>query len=135
MAHVRVSRELRKLTQNFNDYTYYIRNISTDGTNIMKWNCTYQTGHEISLEFDKEYPFNPPSIHMDGICDKVDERAWTPATTGVAILISIYHSSELEQRRKRWAGLLRTMPMMMLWRKRATERLYHPSRMDFSVID
>ena len=39
------------------------------------------------------------------------------------------------ERKKVHMGLLRTMPMMMLWRKRATERLYHPSRMNFGVND
>ena len=35
--------------------------------------------------------------------------------------------------KQRW-GILRTAPMLMLWRKRATERLYHPSRIDFAKI-
>ena len=37
-------------------------------------------------------------------------------------------------RRIRMMGLFRCVPMLMLWRKRATERLYHPSRIDFSII-
>lgn len=40
----------------------------------------------------------------------------------------------IEERKKAYMGLLRTMPMMMLWRKRATERLYHPSKIDFARI-
>jgi len=33
-----------------------------------------------------------------------------------------------QQRNLRW-GLLRAAPMLMLWRKRATERVYHPDNM------
>ncbi len=29
--------------------------------------------------------------------------------------------------------MIRVVPMMMLWRKRATERLYHPDRMNFNI--
>jgi hypothetical protein len=29
--------------------------------------------------------------------------------------------------------MIRVVPMMMLWRKRATERVYHPSRMKFEI--
>ena len=31
--------------------------------------------------------------------------------------------------------MIRVVPMMLLWRKRATERLYHPTRMNFQLTD
>ena len=34
-------------------------------------------------------------------------------------------------RQKRINGLIRCVPMLMLWRKRATEAVFHPSRIDF----
>lgn len=44
----------------------------------------------------------------------------------------VIYKPYLKLRMSRFIGLIRTIPMMMLWRKRATERLYHPSRIDFS---
>lgn len=35
---------------------------------------------------------------------------------------------EKQQRNLRW-GIIRTVPMLMLWRKRATERVFHPDNM------
>jgi len=35
------------------------------------------------------------------------------------------------RRQRRINGLIRCVPMMMLWRKRATEAVFHPSRIDF----
>jgi len=42
--------------------------------------------------------------------------------------------TELKRRRRRllW-GVLRCAPMLMLWRKRAAEAVWHPSRLSFTV--
>jgi hypothetical protein len=34
---------------------------------------------------------------------------------------------------KKFVGLLRCIPMMLLWRKRATEACFHPKRLKFEV--
>jgi hypothetical protein len=42
--------------------------------------------------------------------------------------------TEKSPNHKRHMGLLRCVPMMMLWRKRAAEYCFHPSRVNFSEI-
>jgi hypothetical protein len=45
--------------------------------------------------------------------------------------IKKYLTDARAQRQKRINGLIRCVPMLMLWRKRATEAVFHPSRIDF----
>ena len=129
----RVLRELNRLHNTW-DQCYFLRSLKTDDDDYTRWNVVYATGHELQLTFTHAYPHEPPIIDFDdAICIDIHHGDWSPVMTGMDIILSIYVNMELEQRKLRWVGLLRCIPMLMLWRKRATERLYHPSRIDFTA--
>ena len=99
----------------------------------------------LNMDFTNvKYPFEPPELYV--LRDKrrwdVTKIDWTCGYTLKYLLdqciFNIMHSPSgmmAHVRQKRlWWGIFRTAPMLMLWRKRATERLYHPSRIDFAKI-
>lgn len=104
--------------------------------NMQLWECTLRGGYQFSIDVRyQSYPFHIPRLR--GVPEQVEcsiGEDWTPAVKMIGIIASVYHESKSHERvRKRIImGLLRTIPMMMLWRKRATERVFHPSRMDFT---
>ena len=135
MATKRISREIKQLKKDLKYHRNFISFLEIHDDNILKWKCKYRNGHKVKILFHEDYPFEPPLIKTDLTCDQIDPTSWSPAATGMMVLAAVHQQiqPEIEQRKKRWMGLLMAMPMMMLWRKRATERLYHPSRMDFSI--
>jgi len=109
---------------------------SIECPNIQRWNCTLRCGYKFSIDVtNQSYPFHVPrleNVPEHVICGFAN--GWTPATTMLGIITTVYHETgSYDRTRKRIImGLLRTIPMMMLWRKRATEAVFHPSRIDFA---
>ena len=89
------------------------------------------------------YPFEPPEMYVMRLGRRWDMTKidWHCGFKFKYLLdqciFNIMHSPSgmmaHVRQKQRW-GILRTAPMLMLWRKRATERLYHPSRIDFTRI-
>lgn len=50
-------------------------------------------------------------------------------------IIIFYQDRVRIRRRRRFMGMFRCFPMLMLWRKRVVERMYHPSNINFCVDD
>jgi len=129
----RVLRELRKIQFQFHQFDF-LHSLRTDGSNVNIWYIKYTSGHNLKLTFTDWYPHEPPIIDFDDdICMDLWDIDWSPTMSGMDVALSIYINADLRQRKLRLMGLLRCIPMMMLWRKRATERIYHPSRIDFSA--
>ena len=92
---------------------------------------------------DVIYPFEPPELYVMRLGRRwdVSKIDWECGFKFERLLDQcIFNIMESPsgmmahvRQKQRW-GILRTAPMLMLWRKRATERLYHPSRIDFAKI-
>lgn len=53
----------------------------------------------------------------------------------VANIVMHYQHRTKRLRMLRFSGLFRCFPMLMLWRKRVVEKMYHPSNINFYVND
>jgi len=91
----------------------------------------------------RDYPFDAPELYVMRMGRRwnITKIDWVCGYKFSYLLkqciFNIMHSPSgmmaHVRKKQRW-GILRTAPMLMLWRKRATERLYHPSRIDFARI-
>ena len=50
-------------------------------------------------------------------------------------IVRYYQHKVKTTRRRRFMGMFRCFPMLMLWRKRVVERMYHPSNINFCVYN
>ena len=102
-----------------------------------RWEVTLVNGVCVTVDFVHNFPFRSPSINFTNFIDNHHlskcrvEYGWEVAAAVGSMLVNAYAETEVVLVPKRRMGLLRCAPMLMLWRKRATERLYHPSRIDF----
>jgi len=102
-----------------------------------KWMVSFNNGVHVVLSMPRDYPFDRPRVKFINFRDdnnaikSLCESDWYCAKR-LDIIIQTLHA-EMEKVRviRAGRGILLCAPMMMLWRKRATERLYHPSKIDF----
>lgn len=133
-AFERLIREIVHLTIRYKSITPYHYQLLIDYDNWIWANIDFTNIH---------YPFEPPQIYVirDGKRWDVTKIDWLP-TYNLRDLITDAKFNILQSpsgmmgtiRKKCMWGMFRCAPMLMLWRKRATERLYHPSRIDFRKI-
>jgi hypothetical protein len=106
-----------------------------------EWTVTLTNGVHLKLTMGRDFPFLCPLVRfvnfhdLHGLVRCECEGSWYAGSRISKLLVIVHMRTEaiFEPRRTklRLMGLLRCAPMLMLWRKRATERLYHPSRIDF----
>jgi len=131
---VRVGRELVQCRLN---HPSVVRRVKTRHGNLFKWKVTLVNGVVLSLTFGKSFPFEAPRISFLNFSDPHGliacecEAPWGCGVRVPTYLTAVYAHTETILYPKRLMGILRCAPMLMLWRKRATERLFHPSRIDF----
>ena len=137
MAQRRILSEIRSIQT---AYTDIVRDVEVINDSSTKWLVTLINGVNLTLTFHCDHPFHPPNIEFNNYDEPVEiikcmtKNSWSPAMESGKLMVLVHSLTErvlAPQRALRLMGILRCAPMMMLWRKRATERLYHPSRIDF----
>ena len=104
---------------------------------VHKWMIPFSNGVHVVLSMPKDYPFEHPRIKFINFRDdnnaikSLCESDWYCAKRLDQIIHTLHTEMEKVRIVRAGRGILLCAPMMMLWRKRATERLYHPSRIDF----
>jgi len=134
----RIMKELEHCVHGYRDV---VRNVTTSDDSLYQWSVELMNGVKLNMFISSEFPFRTPIIQFKNFHDHHGlikcqcEASWCTATPIGKFFVTVYSLTEasLEEtrRQKRMRGLLRTVPFMLLWRKRAIERLYHPSRIDF----
>lgn len=106
------------------------------------WSIAFSNGVNARLFITWGFPYYYPQVkfyNFEDPGDAVKTLCEEPIAAGdmERIIETMYFETHTAlARRKRiliGKGILRCAPMLMLWRKRATERLYHPSRIDFAA--
>jgi len=134
----RIAKELDQCVQ---CYTDVVRDVKVPSDAVHRWSVKLVNGVKLELFIGGGFPFTAPVLQFKNFYDHHGlikcqcESAWTTASRVGKFLVNVYTLTETvfeeKRRRLRFMGLLRTVPLMLLWRKRATERLYHPSMIDF----
>jgi hypothetical protein len=92
--------------------------------NYIKYNrYDRETSKKIEIDFTEEYGRIPGPRKLIKVLNETDSTY-------------IEESKQLIERHKMHKlgiAMIRVVPMMMLWRKVATEKVYHPSRMKFEI--
>jgi len=137
----RIDKEIEKCNNAYSEVVHAIELVDDNST---KWRVHLTNGIQLELFIPAGFPFRSPKVNLlnfddhHGLIKSECEEAWHTASPIGNMLHELYMIVErvMERKRmiKRGRGLLRSVPMMMLWRKRATERLYHPSKIDFAGI-
>ena len=126
------------------DYPHTVKRVKAGNDNCTRWEVTLINGVKLELFLGLKFPFYCPFIKFKNFDDQYAiircecEHEWfSCGRIGKNLLKGVYTKTQAVFEKKRaklcHMGLLRTIPMMMLWRKRATERVYHPSRIDFAA--
>jgi len=136
----RIVKELKECNTDYNDIVFDLELINDLST---EWMVTLTNGVQLELSISHHFPFYCPFVKLvnfddpHGLIACECESSWHCGSRISKLLVIVYMKTQaiFEARRRRLClmGLLRTIPMMMLWRKRATERVYHPSRIDFAA--
>ena len=106
---------------------------------IYKWMVVLANGVYVVLTMGRDFPFVGPSINFINFRDDGDaiktscENDWHCARLLSAVVEELNVQTDSVRMVRAGRGILLCAPMFMLWRKRATERLYHPSRIDFAA--
>ena len=104
---------------------------------IYKWMVVLTNGIHVVLTMGRDFPFKSPSIKFIDFRDVGNaikfscENEWSCGMRIDSLIRELYRATESVRMVRAGRGILLCVPMLMLWRKRAAESLYHPSRIDF----
>lgn len=137
MDHEYQHRILKELKECKTDHHSIVSDLELINDSSKEWMVTLTNGVKLELSIGRNFPFQSPFVKfvnfddIHGLMGCECESCWYSCSRISKLLVIVHMKTEARRTRLCLRGILRAAPMMMLWRKRATERLYHPSRIDF----